>query len=193
MRFRLASLCLLAVSTVAWAQCPAPATFAPPAAPRMLLAWQPADAQATAPAPAKSAAPAKMPQAAPIPQEELINELDFMKDGPRLYSMDAGKAEAARSGKPLICWMGPHIFANKEARRVSLELKDTTIQATMTADPDQPEYDVFNPRVKFTTDNYTKGAKVYFMQVKNFGKDAGDKILTAASGAPVKTRDPLGR
>lgn len=139
------------------------------------------------------ASPAVDPSAREFSQEELKAELDFIESGPRLYPMDKAIALGKASGKPVVCWMGKHIFANAEARRVSKELGETTIQAAM--DTDGVRYGSkgedlasIGPRIKFSADNYAGQSKTYYVPVSKFTPDTGGKVLTVALGASPSRR-----
>ena len=105
-----------------------------------------------------------------LTSEEIRAEYEFLADpdSPKLYPMDKALEVAKLSNKPVLCWMGEHVFANENARKLSQELKATTIQASMANDSDNPKYDKFNPRVKFNTSQYVNGGKTYFIRAADF-------------------------
>src|SRR4051812_22464561 len=90
-------------------------------------------------------------------------ELAFLKDGPRLYPMAQALELSKETGKPVVCWMGRHLFADPRARKLSSELGETTIQAAM--DADGTEYDKLGFRVKFSSGNYAPEAKTYTIRL----------------------------
>jgi hypothetical protein len=119
-------------------------------------------------------------------QTELTEaEAKFLADGPRLYPMDKALALSAETGKPVVCWMGKHIFADDKARAASLALADTTIQAAM--DSDGTAYDRVGPRVKFSNTNYKDDATTYFVPVAKLSETFPKKILAVARGADPET------
>lgn len=139
------------------------------------------ECQAGPKAPPASPAKSVLGSAAKATTSSTQEELDFLENGPRLFPMDKALEVSAKTGKPVICWMGPHIFADAKARELSRRLGETTIQAVM--DSDGTEYDRFNPRIKFSTDNYGTEGKTFFVQVKNFNADTEAKVLKALRGA----------
>lgn len=110
-------------------------------------------------------------------KEALDAEKAFLldPDSPKLYTMAEATEVHKRTGKPILCWMGAHVFADLNARKLSQELKDTTIQASMASDPDDKRYDQFNPRVKFDSSQYANGGKTYFIRAASF-KFADEKF-----------------
>ncbi len=100
--------------------------------------------------------------------DPLKSKADFEKFGPKLYKMDEALKVSKQTGKPVVCWMGKDLFANPEARKLSLELGETTIQAAM--DTDGTEFDKLGFRVKFSSNNYTDNAKIYNIRMSNFAK-----------------------
>ena len=108
-------------------------------------------------------------------------ELEFLRNGPRLYPMDKALELSKETGKPVVCWMGKGLFKNEAARKLSSELGETTIQAAM--DTDGTEYDRVGFRVKFSTNNYADTAKVYFVPLARFNEPGmAEKILAKARG-----------
>jgi hypothetical protein len=108
-------------------------------------------------------------------------EADFLKTGPKLYTMDQALKVSQETGKPVVCWMGKHLFANESARKLSRELGETTIQAAM--DTDGTEYDSVGFRVKFSDGNYKDTAKTYFIRLSNMDKPGqAEKILAVSRG-----------
>lgn len=105
--------------------------------------------------------------------EPTKEELEFLADGPRLYSMDDAIKVGKLKGLPVVCWQGENIFADARARRLATLLKDVTVMAAMPSDPKNPAYDEFNPRVVFDTQAYDRAGKTYFVRVENF-KFVGD-------------------
>lgn len=105
-------------------------------------------------------------------------EQDFLKNGPKLYTMEKALELSKATGKPVVCWMGEHLFANESARRLSTELGETTIQATM--DSDGTEYDRVGFRVKFSDNGYKDG-KTYFIRLANFDKPRTAETILAVS------------
>jgi hypothetical protein len=101
-------------------------------------------------------------------KEALQAEKDFIADpdSPKLYTMEDALELNKKTGKPVLCWMGEHAFADFNVRKLSMELKDTTIQASMKSDG--TAYDQFNPRVKFDTQQYVEGGKTYYLRAENF-------------------------
>jgi hypothetical protein len=107
-------------------------------------------------------------------------EKDFLANGPRLFTMEEALKESARTGRPTICWMGKHLFANESARKLSRELGETTIQAAM--DTDGTEYDSVGFRVKFSDNNYQEG-KTYYIRLANMDRaGTAEKILATTRG-----------
>lgn len=107
-------------------------------------------------------------------------EREFLKDGPTLYTMDKALEMSKVTGKPVVCWMGQHLFANAEARRLSSSLAATTIQAAM--DSDGTEYDRVGFRVKFSTNNYKDGTTFYVPLSRFDEPGMAEKILAKARG-----------
>lgn len=107
-------------------------------------------------------------------------EAAFLKTGPTLYTMDKALEVSKATGKPVVCWMGKHLFADERARRLSAELGETTIQAAM--DADGTEYDRAGFRVKFSDGNYRESAKTYFIRLANFKAGTAEKILAVSRG-----------
>ena len=107
-------------------------------------------------------------------------EAAFLKNGPKLYTMADALKQSEKTGLPVVCWMGKHLFANPEARRLSSELGETTIQAAM--DTDGTEFDRVGFRVKFSDNNYADG-KTFYIPLARFG-DAGtaERILAKVRG-----------
>ena len=101
---------------------------------------------------------------------EKMTEHEFLSspDTPKLYPMDKALEVAKLQNKPVLCWMGKNAFADPNVRKLSMQLKATTVQASMEKDPDNPKYDQFNPRVKFDTNQYLNGGKTYFIRAENF-------------------------
>jgi|SRR5262245_1427418 len=126
----------------------------------------------------------EVPRPAAARQIELrsnVEEMKFLAEGPRLYSMERAQELSRATGKPVVCWMGKHLFADERARRLSQELADTTIQAAM--DRDGTPYDAVGPRVKFSSSNYADDAKTYFIRLDNFDKPGqAERILRASRG-----------
>ena len=147
----------------------------PPNSANLIL--PPTDIQAMPPAPAVKFSPV-------APQTELTStpeELNFLANGPRLYPMDKALELSKATGKPVVCWMGKHLFSDERARKLSTELKETTIQAAM--DKDDTPYDQVGPRVKFTDGNYTDDAKTYYIRLANFDRPGqGERMLAVARG-----------
>jgi hypothetical protein len=109
-------------------------------------------------------------------------ELAFLKNGPRLYTMDKALEISKATGKPVVCWMGQHLFADERARKLSESLGETTIQAAM--DKDGTEYDAVGFRVKFSSNNYQGDQKTYFIRLANFDKPGvKESILSHSRGA----------
>lgn len=122
-----------------------------------------------------------------LPSELTAEETDFLVNGPRLYPMDKALALSRETGKPVVCWMGKHIFADAKARKASLALGDTTIQAAMDddgipIDRDGKDLTKMGPRVKFSTSNYSKDAQTAYIQVKNLNDESPAKILRFVRG-----------
>lgn len=130
--------------------------------------------------------PAARP-AAPQRDADVITkeEADFLANGPRLYSMEKALELSKATGKPVVCWMGKHLFANESARKLSQELAETTIQAAM--DKDNTPYDKIGFRVKYSSNNYADNQQVYFTPLAKFD-DPGraEKILALARGGKAK-------
>lgn len=129
------------------------------------------------PAPAVTPAPARLSS-----QEEL----DFLANGPKLFPMDVALKVSAKTGKPVVCWMGPHIFASAKARAASEALGDTTIQAVMDTDGETVGIDgkaIPVHRVKFSSGNYAPTAKVGYIPVAKLTEESPAKILAFARGA----------
>lgn len=136
------------------------------------------------PAPFKATIPPAV-QSVPAPvQYELTSspeELNFLANGPRLYPMDKAVELSKATGKPVVCWMGKHLFSDPRARDLSNRLKDTTIQAAM--DGDGTAYDRVGPRLKFSSTNYADDAKTYYVKLANFDKDGqAERVLHLARG-----------
>lgn len=117
-------------------------------------------------------------------QYELVStpeELNFLANGPRLYPMDKALELSRATGKPVICWMGRHLFSDERARDLSNSLKDTTIQAAM--DTDGTPYDAVGPRLKFSTGNYGDDAKTYYVPLAKFDRPGTtERVLAKARG-----------
>ncbi len=110
-----------------------------------------------------------------------VAEAAFLKNGPTLYTMDEALKVSEQTGKPVVCWMGKHLFANPEARRLSSELGETTIQAAM--DTDGTEYDRVGFRVKFSDGNYKDTAKTFYIPLNKFDRaGTAERILATARG-----------
>lgn len=128
------------------------------------------------------------PSAADI-REAIAAEKDFLRTGPRLFSMADAQRESARTGKPVLCWMGSHIFASAKARERSEESADTTIQAAMDTDGETRDAKG-NPlprlRVKFSDRNYTPDAKVAFIPASKLDNGSVKKILAFTRGGSDK-------
>jgi hypothetical protein len=108
-------------------------------------------------------------------------ELAFLRDGPKLYTMDKALELSKETGKPVVCWMGRHLFADERARKLSAELGETTIQAAM--DADGTEYDRVGLRVKFSSNQYAGDQQTYFIRLANFDKPGtAEKILAVSRG-----------
>lgn len=117
--------------------------------------------------------------------DPLKSKKDFETDGPKLYTMDEALKVSDATGKPVVCWMGKDLFENKEARKLSLELAETTIQAAM--DTDGTEYDKLGFRVKFSSNKYKDTEKTYTIRMSNFSKPGvGDEILRVSRGGAPK-------
>lgn len=119
-------------------------------------------------------------------RDALRAEQDFKENGPRLFSMDDALVLSKKTGKPVVCWMGPHIFANAKARAVSRELGETTIQAVM--DTDGETHDSSGKplplhRVKFSNGSYGKDARVAFIPASKLTTESGKKILAFTRGS----------
>lgn len=119
-------------------------------------------------------------------REALRAEREFKRTGPELFTMEEANALSKKTGKPVLCWMGPHVFANAKARERSLALADTTIQAVMDTDGETRDAKG-NPlpmhRVKFTDNGfYSKDSKVAFIPVAKLDKDSDKKILAFTRG-----------
>ncbi len=129
--------------------------------------------------------PASIRQASPRQQLDIDTitpeEKDFLVNGPRLYPMDKALELSKTTGKPVVCWMGKHLFANASARKLSKELADTTIQAAM--DKDNTEMDRIGFRVKFSSNNYDDNAVTYVTPLKSFDTPGrAERILSLARG-----------
>lgn len=112
-------------------------------------------------------------------------EADFLANGPRLYSMDKALALSKETGKPVVCWIGKHIFADEKARTVSAELGKTTIQAVMDDDGISIDRDgkrIPANRVKFSSNNYTGNSQTAYIPVSKLGAKSGSKILQFIRG-----------
>ena len=115
-------------------------------------------------------------------------EAQFLKDGPKLYTMDEALKESAKTGKPVLCWMGPHLFAEADARQLSKSLGTTTLQAAMDSDGEEGKIDpktgkpipVF--RVKFSTNNYKDGETIYVPLSRMSEPGMAEKILAKVRG-----------
>lgn len=123
--------------------------------------------------------PQKAPQYTP---EQLREEVEFLvsSDSPKLFPMDKALEVAKITGKPVLCWMGKHAFADPNIRQLSKALGSTTIQAAM--DGDGTQYDEFNPRVKFDSSQYVNGGRTYTIssgQFKFEGPDVAKEQTTA--------------
>ena len=119
-------------------------------------------------------------------REALKEETKFKRIGPELFTMEEANELSKKTGKPVLCWMGPHVFANAKARERSLALADTTIQAVMDSDGETRDAKG-NPlplhRVKFTDNGfYSKDSKVAFIPVAKLDKDSDKKILAFTRG-----------
>lgn len=129
--------------------------------------------------------PSALKSAAPATQAEL----DFLANGPKLFTMDKALALSRETGKPVICWMGPNLFADERARALSTELGDTTIQAVMDDDGETGKLDpatgkrIPAHRVKFSSGNYEPTAKVAYIPLDKFDrKGTAEAILKFARG-----------
>lgn len=113
-------------------------------------------------------------------------EAAFLKDGPKLYTMDQALEVSKATGKPVVCWMGKHLFADERARELSRSLGDTTIQAAM--DGDGTKDDQVAPfRVKFSNNGYKDAAKTFYVPVGQFAwPGAAETILRVSRGGPEK-------
>ena len=119
-------------------------------------------------------------------REALRAEKEFKRTGPQLFTMDEANELSKKTGKPVLCWMGPHVFANAKARERSLALADTTIQAVMDSDGETRDAKG-NPlpthRVKFTDNGfYSKDSKVAFIPVAKLDAGSDKKILAFTRG-----------
>jgi hypothetical protein len=176
----LAVLSVLALSVVTLYACdPNPAPQAPSQLPPSLRTPAPAPAPTyQAPAPA-AIQESRTSQA----------ELDFLATGPRLYPMDKAIQLSRQTGKPVVCWMGKHLFANEQARHLSKELGETTIQAAMDDDGETGKVDprtgkrIPELRVKFSSSNYAPEAKTAYIPLEKFDRaGTAEKILAFARG-----------
>lgn len=142
--------------------------------------------QVSAPAPTKAPTFRSLPAESAPATRSTQEELEFLATGPRLFTMDDALKVSAKTGKPVVCWMGKHIFADKRAREASLALGDTTIQATMDTDGEthNAKGEPLPPlRVKFSSGNYEPTAKVAYIPVSKLTKDSPAKILKFVRGA----------
>jgi hypothetical protein len=113
-------------------------------------------------------------------------EAAFLKDGPKLYTMDAALVESAKTGKPVVCWMGKHLFADERARALSKSLGDTTIQAAMDSDGSKDDQ-VAPLRVKFSNNGYKDAAKTFYIPVGQFADPwVAETILSYSRGGSGK-------
>ncbi len=106
----------------------------------------------------------------------------------KLYNMTDALKVSEETGKPVICWMGKGLFDNETARKLSVALKDTTIQAAM--DDDNSKFDTIKgPRLKFSVGTYD-GADTYCVPLSRLHEPGIDtKILKALRGGEVKARE----
>lgn len=123
---------------------------------------------------------------APSATRSTQEELDFLANGPKLFPMDKALQVAKLTGKGVVCWMGPHIFADARARAASLALGDTTIQATMDTDGETVAANgkpLPVHRVKFSSNNYEGNKQTAFIPVSKLDNEAPAKILAFVRGA----------
>jgi len=112
-------------------------------------------------------------------------ELDFLANGPKLFPMDKAIELSRATGKPVVCWMGQHIFANEKARAASTALGETTIQAAMDSDGETIGGNgeaLPTLRVKFSSGNYAANSKIAYIPVSKLNEDSPAKILAFARG-----------
>jgi hypothetical protein len=124
------------------------------------------------------------PAEAPNVSTATAEELEFLATGPRLYPMDKAVELSRQTGKPVVCWMGRHLFADERARALSKSLGDTTIQAAMDDDGETGKKDprtgarIPEHRVKFSDSNYGAGAKTAYIPLDKFDRpDTAERIL----------------
>lgn len=167
----LASLPLaLLCAAFAFAQCPSPAPSGPPQA---------------KPATFQSFPSSFTPAAAPAADRSTQEEVDFLANGPKLYDMPTALKVSKLTGKPVVCWVGSHIFSEPKARTASAALGDTTIQAVMKSDGetiDKNGKPIPALRVKFTDNNYA-GGKTAYVPVAKLNEDSPAKILAFVRGS----------
>jgi hypothetical protein len=198
MRKLLLSLAATAAPALALAQ--DPCVTAPTAAPVKAAKQLRTTVTPLEPAPHRgqvqeSRAPA--PTLAPLPASHgaTQEELDFLANGPRLYPMDKALELSKQTGKPVVCWMGRHLFADASARRLSRELGETTIQAAMDDDGETGKVDprtgnrIPEHRVKFSSSNYQPTAlsgplKTAYIPLEKMDRPgAAERILAFARGS----------
>lgn len=112
---------------------------------------------------------------------ETAEETQFLATGPRLYPMDKALQLSKATGKPVICWMGKHLFSDPRARELSGNsiLTENTIQAVM--DGDGTPYDAIGPRLKFTNGNYGPDSKTFYVKLADFDKAGKAEAILAAT------------
>jgi hypothetical protein len=139
------------------------------------------------------AAQVRVPQAELIPgdvdvlREALRAEQEFKRNGPQLFTMDDALVLQAKTGKPVVCWMGKHLFASAKARAESLKLADTTIQAVMDGDGTEGTLGSDGKvipvhRVKFSDGGYRENARTAYIPLNKFDENTATKILQFTRG-----------
>lgn len=148
---------------------------------------------------AQSAAKTILPAApavkgASAAQYELVStaeELSFLANGPRLYTMQKALELQKATGKPIVCWMGPHLFSADEARELSGNsvLTRGTIQAAMDSDGEEGKIDprtgkrIPTYRLKVSTGNYANDTETVYVPLSRFAEPGiAEKVLAKARG-----------
>lgn len=115
-------------------------------------------------------------------------EQEFLKNGPKLYTMADALKKSEETGLPVACWMGRHLFADPGARAFSKRMAATTIQAAMDSDGEEGKIDprtgkaIPTLRLKFSDNGYKSQDALYIPLARFNEPGITEKVLATMRG-----------